>query len=124
MTTLADAREFLVELISQLFHADVLITEQAERIEALEAEVTRLRETLRKARGSLHERRAGPSMGEGPAVWSCERQWVRAASLSGPGRSGGPGCRASAGWRPTPGRGRRSHRSGGARLARAGRRGG
>ena len=43
MTTLTDAREFLVELISQLFHADVLITEQAERIEALEAEVGRLR---------------------------------------------------------------------------------
>ena len=31
--TIADAREFLVELISQLFHADVLIAEQAERIE-------------------------------------------------------------------------------------------
>ena len=43
VTTLADAREFLVELISQLFHADVLITEQAERIEILEAEVARLR---------------------------------------------------------------------------------
>jgi hypothetical protein len=28
MTTLNDARDFLVELISQLFHADVLITEQ------------------------------------------------------------------------------------------------
>lgn len=41
MTTLADAREFLAELISQLFHADVLITEQAERIQVLEAEVQR-----------------------------------------------------------------------------------
>ncbi len=38
-----DTREFLVELVSQLFHADVLITEQAERIEALEAEVARLK---------------------------------------------------------------------------------
>jgi hypothetical protein len=43
MTSLADAREFLVELISQLFHADVLITGQADRIDALEAEVARLR---------------------------------------------------------------------------------
>ena len=33
-----DAFEFFVELVSQLFHADVLITEQAGRIEALEAE--------------------------------------------------------------------------------------
>jgi hypothetical protein len=49
MTTLADAREFLVELIRQLFHTDVLITEQAERIDALEAEVDRQREALRKA---------------------------------------------------------------------------
>jgi hypothetical protein len=49
MTALADAREFLVELISQLFHADVLITEQADRIDALEAEVVRLRESLRTA---------------------------------------------------------------------------
>ena len=40
-----DAFEFFVELVSQLFHADVLITEQAQRIEALEAEVTRPRET-------------------------------------------------------------------------------
>ena len=49
MTTLADAREFLVELISQLFHADVLITEQAERIDALEGEISRLRTALAKA---------------------------------------------------------------------------
>jgi hypothetical protein len=49
MTTFADAREFLVELISQLFHADVLITEQAERIEALDGEVGRLRAALAKA---------------------------------------------------------------------------
>ena len=46
MTTLNDAREFLVELISQLFHADVLITEQAERIDALQAEIGRLRASL------------------------------------------------------------------------------
>ena len=38
-----DAYEFFVELVSQLFHADVLIAEQADRIEALEAEVARLR---------------------------------------------------------------------------------
>ena len=36
-----DAYEFFVELVSQLFHADVLIAEQAERIEVLEAEVAR-----------------------------------------------------------------------------------
>ena len=49
MIGLSDAREFLVDLISQLFHADVLITEQAERIEALEGEVGRLRAALVKA---------------------------------------------------------------------------
>ncbi len=38
-----DAFEFFVELVSQLFHADVLITDQAERIEALEAEIARLK---------------------------------------------------------------------------------
>jgi hypothetical protein len=43
MTGLNDAPEFLVELIGQLFHADVLITEQAERVEELEGEVARLR---------------------------------------------------------------------------------
>jgi hypothetical protein len=43
MTIANDARELLVEIVTQLFHADVLITEQAERIEALEAEVGRLR---------------------------------------------------------------------------------
>jgi hypothetical protein len=52
MTTLTDAREFLVELISQLFHADVLITEQAERIDALEAEVAKLRTALAKQSGA------------------------------------------------------------------------
>ena len=46
MVSLADARE-LVELISQLFHADVLIAEQAERIDALEEENDRLRAALR-----------------------------------------------------------------------------
>ena len=35
-----DAFEFFVELVSQLFHAD-LMAEQAERIEALDAEVAR-----------------------------------------------------------------------------------
>jgi uncharacterized small protein (DUF1192 family) len=52
MTTLADAREFLAELISQLFHADELITEQAERIDALEAEIARLRAALGEASGA------------------------------------------------------------------------
>jgi hypothetical protein len=42
MTTVSDVRELLVELVSQLFHADVLITEQAERIELLEAEIAGL----------------------------------------------------------------------------------
>lgn len=51
MTTLTETGEFLVELISQLFHADVLITEQADRIEALGAEVAELRRSLRKASG-------------------------------------------------------------------------
>jgi hypothetical protein len=46
VTTLADAREFLVGLISQPFHADVLITEQAERIDTLEGEVARLRRAI------------------------------------------------------------------------------
>jgi uncharacterized small protein (DUF1192 family) len=52
MTGLTDARQFLVELISQLFHADVLITEQAERIEALEAEVERLQAVLSETSGA------------------------------------------------------------------------
>jgi hypothetical protein len=52
MTTFADTREFLVELISQLFHADKLITEQAERIEALEAEVARLQAALAEVRAA------------------------------------------------------------------------
>ena len=38
-----DAFEFLVELISQMVHSDLLITEQAERIETLEADNDRLR---------------------------------------------------------------------------------
>jgi hypothetical protein len=48
MTTLADAREFLAELISQLFHADVLIAEQAQRIEVLEAENARAAKSARR----------------------------------------------------------------------------
>ncbi len=38
-----DADEFFVELVGQLFHADVLIAEPAQRIEALEAEIARLK---------------------------------------------------------------------------------
>ena len=41
-----DASEFFVEFVSQLFHADVLVPDQAERIDALEAEVVRLRRAL------------------------------------------------------------------------------
>jgi len=47
-----DTAEFLAELISQLLHADKLITEQAERIETLEAEVARLRAALAEASGA------------------------------------------------------------------------
>jgi uncharacterized small protein (DUF1192 family) len=53
-----DAYEFFVELVSQLFHAGVLITEQAERIEALEAEVARLRTGPAEKRRRPHERPA------------------------------------------------------------------
>jgi uncharacterized small protein (DUF1192 family) len=52
MSIAMDAREFVVELVTQLFHADVLITEQAERIEFLEAEVGRLRAALAEARAA------------------------------------------------------------------------
>ena len=47
MTTASHAQETLDELVAELHHADTLITEQAERIEALEAEIARLR-TLAK----------------------------------------------------------------------------
>ena len=46
MTTATDATEFLVELVTQLFHADVLIAESAERIDTLEAEIAPLRAAL------------------------------------------------------------------------------
>ena len=52
MTTLAAAREFLVKLISQLFHADVLITEQAGCIDTLVGDNDRLRESLKTASGT------------------------------------------------------------------------
>ena len=39
MTDATETRELLVELAWQLFHADMFITEQAERIEELEAEL-------------------------------------------------------------------------------------
>jgi len=52
MTTATDAQEFLAGLISQLFHADVLITEQAERIDALEAAVARLRAAQAEVSGA------------------------------------------------------------------------
>ena len=44
--------DFLIELADQLFHADLLIAEQAERIEALEAETDRLRTALTDATGA------------------------------------------------------------------------
>jgi hypothetical protein len=46
------AQQFLTDLISQLFHADLLITEQVERIESLEAEVTRLQAALDEVSGA------------------------------------------------------------------------
>jgi hypothetical protein len=52
MTIATDAAEFLVDIVTQLFHADVLITEQAERIEALEVEVERLQAVLAEAAGA------------------------------------------------------------------------
>jgi hypothetical protein len=52
MTDAIDANEFLLELVSQLFHADVLITEQAEGIEALEAEIDRLQVRLAEVSGA------------------------------------------------------------------------
>jgi hypothetical protein len=47
-----DAKNFVLELISQLSHADMLITEQAERIEALEAEMERPQAVLAEAKGA------------------------------------------------------------------------
>jgi hypothetical protein len=47
-----DAFEFFVELVSQLFHADVLISDQAQRIETLEAEVALLKATTDQAAGA------------------------------------------------------------------------
>ena len=52
MSTVMDAGEFLVELASQLFHADILITDQAERIEILESEVAQLQAALDKVSGA------------------------------------------------------------------------
>jgi hypothetical protein len=52
MTIANDAGELLVEIVTQLFHADVLITEQAERIEALEAEIGQLQAALVEVKGT------------------------------------------------------------------------
>jgi hypothetical protein len=52
-----DAYEFFVEHVSQLFHADVLITDQAERIEALEAEVARVENGAKQDGGRVNGRR-------------------------------------------------------------------
>jgi chromosome segregation ATPase len=50
-TTTAHAQAAIDDLAAELHHADMLITEQAERIEALEAEVARLRAALAEASG-------------------------------------------------------------------------
>jgi hypothetical protein len=71
MTT-ADVAEFLAELVSQLFHADVLITDQAEPIEALEAKVARLKRA----------RRSSPSQSEGASV-TIRPGWGLSAAMSG-----------------------------------------
>ena len=52
MTTASQAHETLDHLLAELHHADTLITEQAERIEALEAEVARLRAAVGEATGT------------------------------------------------------------------------
>jgi uncharacterized small protein (DUF1192 family) len=52
MTISGDAHDLLVEIATQLFHADVLITEQAERIEALEADIERLQAALAEKKGA------------------------------------------------------------------------
>jgi uncharacterized protein YceH (UPF0502 family) len=52
MTIATHAQEAIAELAAELHHADALITEQANRIEALEAEVARLRATLAEASGA------------------------------------------------------------------------
>lgn len=51
MTAGSNARQTVEELIAQLDHADQLITEQAERIETLEAEAELLRAQLAEAKG-------------------------------------------------------------------------
>jgi HAMP domain-containing protein len=52
VTTASQAHETPDQLLAELHHADTLITEQAERIEALEAEVARLRAALIEALGA------------------------------------------------------------------------
>ena len=52
MTTTSHAHQTLEELIAQLDHADRLITEMAERIDALEAEIVRLRAVLAETGGA------------------------------------------------------------------------
>jgi uncharacterized small protein (DUF1192 family) len=51
-TTGTHAQATVDDLAAELHHADMLITEQAERIEALEAEVARLTAALAKASGA------------------------------------------------------------------------
>src|SRR5690242_19172750 len=52
MTTASQAHETLDQLLAELHHADTLITEQADRIEALEDEVGRLRTAIAEASGA------------------------------------------------------------------------
>jgi hypothetical protein len=82
MSIAMDAREFVVELVTQLFHADVLITEQAERIEFLEAEVGRLRAA---PPGHRRQRASGKGRGEGGEEWGRSAGWPRPVGEWGSG---------------------------------------
>jgi hypothetical protein len=91
MTTGVAAAEFLAEVISQLFHADVLITEQAGRIDVLEADVDRLGAALAEASGAAASA-ARPSASRllGAAA---QRQSGLAVGRAAPGKGTTPGLR-------------------------------
>jgi uncharacterized protein YceH (UPF0502 family) len=52
VATASHAQETVAELVAEVHHAGTLITEQAQRIEALEAEVAQLRAALIEALGA------------------------------------------------------------------------
>ncbi|MGH2682650.1 MAG: hypothetical protein ACRDIX_05400 [Actinomycetota bacterium] len=52
MTTTAHVQDAIAELAPELHDADTLITEQAEHIEILEAEIARLQAALAEALGA------------------------------------------------------------------------